>query len=301
MKIAITGASGFIGRALVEALETRGDTVITFVRSDVAQQNSVRWSPSNETVNREDLARVGTIDAVVHLAGAGIADKRWTASRKQEILESRVKGTSLIASIVTELATAPRVVLSGSAIGIYGSRGDEVLTETSARGEGFLADVCNAWELASQSIASSDTALTLLRTGIVMGASGGALKKQLPLFRAGLGGRLGSGKQFLSPISLRDHIRAMLFLIDQPVNGAVNLVAPTPLTNHDFTAALGRAVHRPAVAIVPKPALAVALGSELVTEALLASQRVTPNVLVASGFEFLDPDIDQILASALNS
>jgi hypothetical protein len=301
MKIAITGASGFIGRALVDAIEARGDTVITFVRSEAAQQNAVRWSPSNETVNREDLARVGTLDAVVHLAGAGIADKRWTASRKQEILESRVKGTSLIAATVAELATPPRVVLSGSAIGIYGTRGDEVLTEASSRGDGFLADVCDAWESAAHSIANSNTALTLLRTGIVMGASGGALKKQLPLFRAGLGGRLGPGKQFLSPISLRDHIRAMLFLIDQPINGAVNLVAPSPLSNHDFTVALGRAVHRPALAVVPKAALSIALGSELVTEALLASQRVTPNSLLAQGFEFLDPEIDQILASALNS
>ena len=301
MKIAITGASGFIGRALVDVIEARGDTVVTFIRSDVAQQNAVRWSPHLQSINHEDLARAGTIDAVVHLAGAGIADKRWSKARKQEILESRVKGTALVASTIGELISPPRVVLSGSAIGIYGSRGEEVLTEASSRGEGFLADVCEAWESAAQPIVSRGSTVTYLRTGIVMGASGGALKKQLPLFRAGLGGRLGSGKQFLSPISLRDHIRAMLFLIDQPVNGAVNLVAPTPLTNQAFTAALGRAVHRPALAMVPKSALAIALGSDLVTEALLASQRVTPDVLHKQGFEFLDPTIDDILTAALVS
>ena len=193
------------------------------------------------------------------------------------------------------------MVLSGSAIGFYGSRGDEILTEASSRGEGFLADVCEAWESAALPVHEAGITLTLLRTGIVMGSSGGALKKQLPLFRAGVGGRLGSGRQFLSPISLQDEIQAMLFLLDNPIAGPVNLVSPEPITNRTFTAALGAAVHRPSVATVPRLALDIALGSELVSEALLASQRVIPSVLETRGFIFQHRTIEQVLTAALRS
>jgi uncharacterized protein len=301
MKIAITGATGFLGRALVAALHERGDSPILFARTDAAERNVVRWQPSSGEVNREDLARVGSIDAFVHLAGAGIADKRWTTGRKREILESRTEGTALLAKTITGLEIPPSVVLSGSAIGFYGSRGDEVLTETSARGEGFLADVCEAWENAAMPVHEAGITLTLLRTGIVMGSRGGALKKQLPLFRAGVGGRLGSGRQFLSPISLHDEIQAMLFLLDNPCAGPVNLVSPDPITNRAFTAALGAAVHRPTVAAVPRLALDIALGSELVSEALLASQRVIPSVLEAQGFIFKHRTIEQVLGAALSN
>ena len=301
MKIAITGASGFLGRALVAALHERGDTPILFARTATAGRNVVRWQPSAGDVNREDLARVGSIDAFVHLAGAGIADKRWTTSRKKEILDSRTEGTALLARTITGLETPPSVVLSGSAIGFYGSRGDEILTEASSRGEGFLADVCEAWESAALPVHEAGITLTLLRTGIVMGSSGGALKKQLPLFRAGVGGRLGSGRQFLSPISLQDEIQAMLFLLDNPIAGPVNLVSPEPITNRTFTAALGAAVHRPSVATVPRLALDIALGSELVSEALLASQRVIPSVLETRGFIFQHRTIEQVLTAALRS
>ncbi|MEI8147793.1 MAG: TIGR01777 family oxidoreductase [Actinomycetes bacterium] len=301
MKIAITGASGFLGRALVAALHERGDTPILFARTATAERNVVRWQPSAGDVNREDLARVGSIDAFVHLAGAGIADKRWTTSRKKEILDSRTEGTALLARTITGLETPPSVVLSGSAIGFYGSRGDEILTEASSRGEGFLADVCEAWESAALPVHEAGITLTLLRTGIVMGSSGGALKKQLPLFRAGVGGRLGSGRQFLSPISLQDEIQAMLFLLDNPIAGPVNLVSPEPITNRTFTAALGAAVHRPSVAAVPRLALDIALGSELVSEALLASQRVVPSVLETRGFIFQHRTIEQVLTAALRN
>ncbi len=299
MKIAITGATGFLGRALVAALQERGDTPILFSRTQTAGRNVVRWQPAAGEVNREDLTRVGSIDAFIHLAGAGIADKRWTASRKKEILDSRTDGTALLANTITGLEVPPAVVLSGSAIGYYGSRGDDILTETSSRGEGFLADVCEAWENAALPIQEAGITLTWLRTGIVMGADGGALKKQLPLFKAGVGGRLGSGRQFLSPISLHDEIQAMLFLLDNNIAGPVNLVAPEPLTNRAFTAALGAVLHRPAIAAVPRLALDIALGSELVSEALMASQRVTPAALEANGFVFQDRTIDQILKSAL--
>ncbi|MEI6735495.1 MAG: TIGR01777 family oxidoreductase [Actinomycetes bacterium] len=299
MKIAITGATGFLGRALVAALHDRGDTPILFSRAQTAERNVVRWQPSVGEVNRDDLARVGSIDAFVHLAGAGIADKRWTAGRKEEILESRTRGTALLAKTIVGLETPPTVVLSGSAIGYYGSKGDEVLTETSSRGEGFLADVCEAWENAALPIQEAGITLSLLRTGIVMGAQGGALKKQLPLFKAGVGGRLGSGRQFLSPISLHDEIEAMLFLLDKKIAGPVNLVAPEPITNRAFTTALGAAVHRPAIAAVPRLALDIALGRELVSEALMASQRVIPAALEAHGFVFQHRTIDQILMAAL--
>ncbi len=299
MKIAITGATGFLGRALVAALQERGDTPILFSRTQTAGRNVVRWQPAAGEVNREDLTRVGSIDAFIHLAGAGIADKRWTASRKKEILDSRTDGTALLANTITGLEVPPAVVLSGSAIGYYGSRGDDILTETSSRGEGFLADVCEAWENAALPIQEAGITLTWLRTGIVMGADGGALKKQLPLFKAGVGGRLGSGRQFLSPISLHDEIQAILFLLDNNIAGPVNLVAPEPLTNRAFTAALGAVLHRPAIAAVPRLALDIALGSELVSEALMASQRVTPAALEANGFVFQDRTIDQILKSAL--
>jgi hypothetical protein len=299
MKIAITGATGFLGRALVAALQERGDTPIIFSRAQTAARNVVRWQPAAGEVNKDDLTRVGSIDAFIHLAGAGIADKRWTANRKKEILDSRTHGTALLAKTIVGLEVAPAVVLSGSAIGYYGSKGDEILTEKSPRGEGFLADVCEAWEDAALPIQEAGITLTLLRTGIVMGADGGALKKQIPLFKAGVGGRLGSGRQYLSPISLHDDIQAMLFLLENKIAGPVNLVAPEPLTNRAFTAALGAVLHRPAIAAVPRLALDIALGSELVSEALMASQRVTPAALEAHGFVFQHRTIEQILLSAL--
>jgi len=299
MKIAITGATGFLGQALVAALQERGDTPIIFSRAQTAARNVVRWQPAAGEVNKDDLTRVGSIDAFTHLAGAGIADKRWTANRKKEILDSRTHGTALLAKTIVGLEVAPAVVLSGSAIGYYGSKGDEILTEKSPRGEGFLADVCEAWEDAALPIQEAGITLTLLRTGIVMGADGGALKKQIPLFKAGVGGRLGSGRQYLSPISLHDEIQAMLFLLENKIAGPVNLVAPEPLTNRAFTAALGAVLHRPAIAAVPRLALDIALGSELVSEALMASQRVTPAALEAHGFVFQHRTIEQILLSAL--
>jgi uncharacterized protein (TIGR01777 family) len=299
MKIAITGATGFLGRALVAALQERGDTPIIFSRAQTAARNVVRWQPAAGEVNKDDLTRVGSIDAFIHLAGAGIADKRWTANRKKEILDSRTHGTALLAKTIVGLEVAPAVVLSGSAIGYYGSKGDEILTEKSPRGEGFLADVCEAWEDAALPIQEAGITLTLLRTGIVMGADGGALKKQIPLFKAGVGGRLGSGRQYLSPISLHDEIQAMSFLLENKIAGPVNLVAPEPLTNRAFTAALGAVLHRPAIAAVPRLALDIALGSELVSEALMASQRVTPAALEAHGFVFQHRTIEQILLSAL--
>ncbi len=300
MRVAVTGSSGLIGSALVRALEARGDQVVRVVRPDspATRDTVVRWNPRAGTLSTDDLDHAGTIDAVVHLAGAGIAERRWSPARRREILASRVESTSVLAATLASRPGVTRVV-SGSAIGYYGSRGDEVLDESSARGTGYLADVCDAWERAIQPARRPGTTVACARTGIVMSASGGALARQLPLFRAGLGGRLGSGHQWLSPISLEDEVHALLWIMDQGLDGPVNLVAPTPVTNRDFTAALGRAVHRPTIAAVPRAALSLALGRDLADEAVLASQRVTPRALDDSGYRFRHRDIDAILGAAL--
>lgn len=301
MKIAVTGASGFIGTALVAALTERGDEVTPFVRptSQATSASSVRWDPSRGLIDEGDLRRIGALDGVVHLAGAGIADKRWSTQRKFEIMRSRVASTTLLVQALSSMTSGPEFLASGSAIGFYGARGDEVLDETSERGDGFLSDVCVQWERAAEPWTSSGRRLALLRTGIVMSRHGGALKRQLPLFRAGLGGPLASGDQWLSPISLRDEVRAILWVLDNRLSGPVNLVSPEPVTNRTFTKILANEIHRPAFVRVPAFALKFALGSELATQAVLSSQRVTPRLLSESGFNFDNPSSEGIISQAL--
>ena len=303
MRVLISGASGLIGTALSAALDARGDEVIRLVRpsSTAGSPTSVSWDPVAGTLDQHHLEDQGPIDAVVHLAGAGIADRRWSAARKAEILASRTTSTELVVRAICELAAAPAVLVSGSAIGYYGSRGDEILTEASSCGNGFLAMVCAAWEAATAPAAAAGIRTVLARTGIVLSPAGGALAKQLPLFRAGVGGRLSSGSQWFSWITLDDEVAALVAAIDDPsLFGPVNLTSPNPVTNAIFTKALGRALHRPAGLAVPAAALKLALGAELVDEALLASQRVQPAALDAAGFEFRDPDLDTALARLLS-
>lgn len=298
MKVLLTGSSGLIGSALRAALVARGDEVVRLVRPQSADGgSSVAWDPSVGSLDLEGLNAVGPIDAVIHLAGAGIADKRWNSARKAEILASRITSTELLVSSLGRLDARPLTLVSSSAIGIYGSRGDEVLTETSAKGSGFLAEVCDAWESAAAPASDLGIRTVLARTGIVLSTEGGALGRQLPLFRFGLGGTLGAGRQWLSWISLADEVAALLACCqDRSLEGPVNLTAPTPVTNAEFTHALGRALSRPAFMRVPPVALRVALGAELVNEALLASQRVEPAMLETAGFEFGDPTLDRALA-----
>lgn len=260
----------------------------------------VLWDPTGDGA-REAADQAGHLDGVVHLAGAGIADQRWSAKRKEEILQSRTRGTTQLVAFVRSLATAPQSVLTSSAIGIYGSRGDDVLTEASDGGQGFLADVCRAWEEAASPLVRDGLAVATLRTGIVLSPHGGALAKQLPLFRAGLGGSLGNGRQWLSPIALTDHLRAMDFLLTTSATGAFNLTAPEPVTNARFTKALGAHLRRPTFARVPETALRLALGAELADEALLASQRVVPERLLSAGFTFVAPRVEDILRLELAS
>lgn len=288
VRVGITGSNGLIGRALVAALAERGDGVVTFVRPETSQRSatSVRWDPTRDIIDAEDLARVGSLDAVVHLAGAGIGDRRWTTLRKAEIVRSRIEGTALIVRALKELPGGVGFLASASAIGWYGNRGDELLDETSTPGEGFLADVCTEWERASAPAAEVGTPVAHLRTGIVVSSRGGALKKQLPIFRLGLGGYVASGHQWMSPISLEDEVRAIMWVIDHRLDGPVNLVAPEPITNRGFSEAIGKQLRRPVKLRVPRVVLSTVLGAEMADELLLVSQRVVPKRLVESGFEF---------------
>jgi uncharacterized protein (TIGR01777 family) len=296
VRVGLTGSSGLIGSALGAALEARGDEVVRFVRPGTdAPGPVVRWDPGRGLVDDSDLARLGGFDAVVHLAGAGIGDRRWTTARKDLVLTSRVGSTTLLSRALAGLPSGPPTFASASAVGVYGSRGDEILTEGSGVGSGFLAGVCARWEAA----AATGGPVALLRSGIVLSSAGGAFARQLPLFRLGLGGPLGPGTQWLSPISRRDEVRAILHVIDRALVGPVNLVGPEPATAKGFARALGSAMRRPARLAVPAWALRLALGAELVQEVVLASQRAVPAALSASGFAFADPSLGAALASAL--
>ncbi|MFI5035915.1 MAG: TIGR01777 family oxidoreductase [Acidimicrobiales bacterium] len=301
MRVGITGASGFIGTALVSALSARGDTVVAFVRpgGPTRPGPTVRWDPERHLIDDTDWRREGHLDAVVNLAGAGIADRRWTEERKRAILSSRVSSTALLVEALREAPGGAPFLASASAVGYYGSRGDEVLTEQSASGGDFLARVCRQWEDEARSLSAVGAGVATLRTGIVLSARGGALAAQLHLFRAGLGGRLGTGDQWLSPITLADLVRAILFVVDRRLEGPVNLVGPYAVTNRAFTSALARTLHRPALLPVPRWALRLALGAELADGAVLASQRVSPRGLLASGFTFRHDEISTALRIAV--
>ena len=296
MRFAISGSSGLIGSALDAALVGRGHQVLRLVRSGGDSPTEVLWDPDSGIA---EAAALEGLDAVIHLAGAGIADKRWSAARKKVLVDSRVVGTRSLVGALGQLDRPPRRFLSASAIGVYGERGDEILTEASERGSGFLADLCVAWEAeASAAKAWADRVFTL-RTGIVLSRSGGALTKMLPPFRFGLGGVLGSGEQYMSWISIEDEVGAILHLLDSSMpSGAVNLTGPKPVTNREFTRALGSTLRRPT--IFPVPAFAVrALFGQMGEEALLGSQRVTPAALEEDGFLFRHPTVTAALEAAL--
>ena len=297
MKILITGASGLIGQALSKELIARGHTTVAAVRRAPRRNDEVQWDPQSGVMTREAFQG---IDAVVHLAGAGIGDKRWTDSYKMEILESRTRGTRLLAETMASLEVKPSVFLSGSAIGIYGVRDDEELTEQSAIGSGFLADVCRDWEAAAAPATQARIRTVLLRTGIVLSPKGGALKKQLPLFKLGLGGKFGNGKQWQSWISITDEVNAIIHLLTSSVSGPVNLTAPQPVTNSDFTRTLASVVSRPAIVPIPSFGPKLLLGGELANALLFTGQRVVPSVLSNDGFQFAHPTLESALRALLN-
>jgi uncharacterized protein len=294
MRIAVTGASGFVGKALCNYLRSERHLVLPMVRDKGDKNNragAIYWSPSKGEIDVEALEG---IDGVIHLAGESIAAGRWTAEKKKRIMESRVKGTQLLASTMAGLKAKPGVFLSTSAIGYYGERGDEMLDETSSTGSGFLADVCRQWEAATKDAESAGVRVAILRLGVVLGTGGGAMDKMLPLFKTGLGGPLGSGKQYWSWISLDDLVRIFAFALTADVRGPVNCVAPNPVTNKEFTDELARVLHKPAVLPAPDFALKLALG-EMADEMLLASQRVRPVVLEKAGFQFQHAQLSDCL------
>jgi uncharacterized protein len=297
MDVVVTGSGGLIGTALRSALERAGHRMVPMVRSQAAG-DAIGWDPDHGRIDAGGLEGVG---AVVHLAGEGIGAKRWNDAQKITIKESRVRGTVLLAETLAKLNRPPKVLLSGSAVGYYGDRGDEVLTESSRAGEGFLAGVCVAWEAAAAPAKDAGIRVSHLRTGIVLSAAGGALAKMLPPFRVGLGGRLGPGRQWMSWISIDDEAGAIVHLLaDDAPAGAVNLTGPNPVTNADFTAALGRALRRPAVIPVPQIALKAALGGEMAQELLLNSQRALPTRLLDSGYTFAHPEVGDALRTVLS-
>jgi hypothetical protein len=298
VRVVVTGASGLIGQALVARLKEGGNETVALVRRP-AGPGEARWDPAGGTIDRDALEGA---DAVVHLAGAGIGDRRWSAERKKVILGSRVEATELLCRTLGQVEDRPSVLVSGSAIGFYGDRGDEELSESSGPGTGFQAEVCRAWEAATAGAEAAGIRVVHLRSAVVLAPTGGALGRQLPLFRAGIGGRLGSGRQWFSWITLGDEVGAILHAIeDGALVGAVNASAPGAVTNRVFTKALGHALHRPAVMAVPPFALRIALGRELADELLLGSLRVVPQRLVESGYRFLDPGLEGALASVLSA
>jgi uncharacterized protein len=293
MRIVIGGASGLLGTALAAGLEQDGHQVTRLVRRPPAGPGQVRWSPGGVL----DPAVVSGCDAVVSLSGAPVAGGRWTRARKRVLRDSRIGPTATLVTAIAAAAAPPAVLLSGSAIGWYGDTGDREVDETAPAGDSFLAGLVTDWEAAAAPARDAGTRVVLLRSGLVLARTGGLLGPLAPLFRLGLGGRIGAGRQYLSWIALADHVRAARFLLEHDLDGPVNLTAPAPVTNAAFTAALGRAVHRPAVFAVPAPALRAALG-EVSTE-LLGSVRVRPARLLAAGFTFQYPSIDAALAAAV--
>jgi uncharacterized protein len=296
VRVAVTGASGLIGRALVAELGRQGHEVTRLVRRE-AGPGEASWDPAAGTIEAEKLEGH---DGVVHLAGVGIGDHRWTEAHKRAVLDSRVQGTHLLARTLAKLAAPPAVLASGSAVGYYGYRSDQVMTEDSPQGTGFLADLVAAWEQAATPAADAGIRLAAVRSGVVLTAKGGALKKQLLPFKLGVGGRLGSGRQWLSWISLDDEVAALIqVLTAEGLQGPVNLTSPEPVTNAEFTATFARVLKRPAVMPVPTLALHALFGREMTKEMLLGGQRVLPAALQGAGFAFAHPRLEGALRHTL--
>jgi len=296
MKIVIAGAAGFLGRALVPALRAAGHEVRRLVRRAAIGDDEVGWNPASGEIDEQRLA---DLDAAINLAGENIAAGRWTAARRERILHSRVDATRTLVGALNKLSRKPAVLVSASAVGYYGDRGDEIVAENCGIGQGFLPEVCLAWETHAEGAARHWIRTVLLRFGMILSPEGGALARMLPLFRLGLGGRLGSGRQWMSWIAREDAIRGIEHAV-RDVHGAgpVNFVAPGAVTNLEFTATLARVVGRPAVLPAPSWALRLAFG-QMADEAILASVRAAPQRLIESGFRFQHPELESALRAML--
>ncbi|MBO0772688.1 MAG: TIGR01777 family oxidoreductase [Actinobacteria bacterium] len=297
MRFAITGSSGLIGSALVASLRKSGHDVVRLVRRSAARGDEIAWDPAAERGGLAPAA-VDSLDVVINLAGAGVASRRWTSSYQAELRASRIRGTNGLVAALTAAGNPPSVLLSGSAIGFYGDTGGREVDESAPPGTGFLPGLARDWEAAAQPAADAGIRVITLRTGLVLSPRGGMLARLLPPFRLGLGARLGPGTQVMSWISLREYTRIVEFLLTRDdVTGPVNMTAPGPVSNAEFTAALAAAVHRPAKLSVPGPVLRTALGG--VSGDLLASARVVPRALLTAGYEFRYPELPAALAAEL--
>jgi uncharacterized protein (TIGR01777 family) len=296
VNVAVTGSSGLIGTALIGALSSAGHSVTRVVRRE-AGEGEIRWDPDRGVIDRAGLEGH---DAVVHLAGVGVADSRWTEEHKAAVLGSREKGTTLLAESLASLADPPAVFASASAVGFYGDRGDEVVDESSPGGSGFLPEVVRRWEAATAAAEAAGIRVAHVRSGIVLSGRGGALQRQLLPFRLGLGGRIGSGRQFLSWISIDDEVAAIgHVLTDASMAGPVNLTAPAPVTNAEFTKTLGTVLRRPTLLPVPTLALRLMFGGQAVEEMFLAGQRVIPRRLQEAGYQFQHGRLEAALRHVL--
>ena len=296
MNILVTGSSGFIGSALIPLLVEEGHSIVRLVRRQPSsERHEVRWNPETGSIDADALTG---IDAAVHLAGENLADKRWTPEQKARIRDSRVNGTRLLAETLARLEPRPKVLVSASAVGYYGDRGDEVLTEDSRPGADFLAEATEAWEAAAQPAAQAGIRVVNLRSAMTLYPTGGPLKRMLPPFKMGLGGKLGSGRQFMSWVSLQDSVRVFHHaLITDSLEGPVNVTSPSAITNTEFTKALGRALSRPAPFTVPPFVLRIMFGE--VADALLGSARMDPAKLLATGFVFQHIELESALREML--
>lgn len=295
MRIAVTGSSGLIGSALLPALADHGHEPIPVIRRSPSSR-ALTWDPANGRI--DDFSG---IDAVVHLAGVGIGDRRWSDAHKKAVLDSRVNGTRLIVKAIELADPRPSILVSASAVGYYGDRGDENLVESSEPGTSFLADVCVRWEEETAPAGAFGTRVITTRNGIVLSKAGGALARMLLPFKLGLGGRFGPGRQWMSWISMPDQVRAIIHLLDSDVSGPVNMVAPEPVTNIEFTKQLGEALHRPTLLPTPLFPVKARFGSELVQGMLLSSLRVGGTRLIESGYEFRHPDLASAFAAVLGT
>ncbi len=297
MKVAITGSTGLVGKKIDAGLKADGHQVVKLVRGKPKNADEFSWDPNSGKIDEKAFDGV---DAVIHLAGENIATKRWSSEQKMKIKESRIKGTKLIADTLASLSNPPRTLVSTSAIGFYGNRGNEILTEDSTSGAGFLAGVCREWEDATRNAESKGIRVVHARLGVVLSREGGALKMMLPPFLMGAGGPLGDGKQYMSWIDLDDTAKAFIYLATKgSVKGAVNVVAPNPETNAQFTKTLAKVIHRPAFFPVPTIGVKVLFG-EMGEELLLASNRVSSSKLVGAGFQFTYPELESALKHELN-
>ena len=312
--ILLSGASGILGSALGQALQQRGAGVVRLVRRAAQSPGELSWNPaadstSGKAIGIETMGRLEGLDAAVHLSGANVSARRWDAAYKREMTESRVTSTRVLAEAIARLKRPPKTLVTASAVGFYGDRGEEILDESSTPGVGYLAEMCVAWEAATRAAVEPGIRVVHLRFGVVIGPQGGAMGRMMTVFRLGLGGRLGSGRQWMSWVSEADAVGIALFALGLPgepgvmgagtsLEGPVNVAAPVPVTNAEFTRELGRALHRPAVLPAPAFALRLVFG-EMADEALLASTRAVPRRLLEAGYRFRHPTLAEALAAAV--